>query len=70
METAGAKKRRHRAQDVLRDLQQFTTVHTGKARSGGRRKAKEYSKRSPVTDGMDFQSGSSVMARSYSPLYA
>ena len=44
--------------------------HIGKARSGGRRKAKEYRKRSPITNGIDFQSGSSVMARSYTPLYA
>ena len=32
--------------------------HAGKARSGGRRKAKEHRELSPITDGIDFQSRS------------
>ena len=32
--------------------------HIGKARSGGRRKAKEHRKLSPITDSIDFQSRS------------
>ena len=51
METAGAKKRRHREQDILRDLQQFTTVHTSErheAVAGGRRKSTENEVQSPT----------------------